>query len=487
MKWETGRPLPERANGWLWAVLSALLISCYYCAIAPMFLGHRDLGWHIAAGNLIRATGSIPSQDTWSFTAGAQHWYNLSWGWDVLASLLYRQGGLGALVMLTFLLGAAIAILLTRIAHYHGASLAASLLAAVCACACYPTFAPPDIFLAAAPQIVTLLFSVLFYAICLDGRRLWLLPLLMLPWANLHNGCITGFAVIGVFGASALWQKQFDLFRRYLVTGLACLCAMMINPQGIGLLHGVLLTLHHPASEHISEWQPLLRELSLPASLPAVAYILFFIFIDLMNKRDVPLPMRLLSWMWLMLGFKSTRFLVLFFLFSAPLLAIGLDRRYPLFPRLHMSRIRAGFVAAALLLALPFLYQKAFPIGATWPDIYYPGEEITYLEQHLPKARLLNHWNFGGYIIFATHGAIPVFIDGRSSTAYPDEVIAEYNGLLEGPQMHEHWEKLLEKYQIDAVLWPKPLTQASEFFIGNPRWKLVYSGPVATLYAKEHE
>jgi hypothetical protein len=44
----------------------------YYVSNAPLLLGHYDLGWHLAAGDLIRAHGNIPLQDPWSFTSGGR-------------------------------------------------------------------------------------------------------------------------------------------------------------------------------------------------------------------------------------------------------------------------------------------------------------------------------------------------------------------------------------------------------------------------------
>jgi len=44
--------------------------ACVYClSNAPILLDHYDLGWHLAAGDLIRDRGNIPFQDPWSFTA----------------------------------------------------------------------------------------------------------------------------------------------------------------------------------------------------------------------------------------------------------------------------------------------------------------------------------------------------------------------------------------------------------------------------------
>ncbi|MEN3350973.1 MAG: hypothetical protein V7632_4608, partial [Bradyrhizobium sp.] len=43
-------------------------VSLYYLLNGPLLLGHLDLGWHLAAGDLIRDRGSVPFQDPWSFT-----------------------------------------------------------------------------------------------------------------------------------------------------------------------------------------------------------------------------------------------------------------------------------------------------------------------------------------------------------------------------------------------------------------------------------
>jgi hypothetical protein len=44
----------------------------YYLINAPLLLSHWDLGWHLAAGDLIRDQGHIPVQDPWSFTSGGR-------------------------------------------------------------------------------------------------------------------------------------------------------------------------------------------------------------------------------------------------------------------------------------------------------------------------------------------------------------------------------------------------------------------------------
>src|SRR5271163_1512287 len=82
--------------------------SVYYLSNAPLLLGHYDLGWHLAAGDLIRQQGHVPFQDPWAFTLGDKQWFNLSWLWDVLASVIFQYTGFDGLTFFTVACGAVI-------------------------------------------------------------------------------------------------------------------------------------------------------------------------------------------------------------------------------------------------------------------------------------------------------------------------------------------------------------------------------------------
>ena len=68
----------------------------YYIGNAQLLFFHFDLGWHLAAGDLIRESASVPFQDPWSFTLADKQWYNLSWLWDALASIVFQHANFGA-------------------------------------------------------------------------------------------------------------------------------------------------------------------------------------------------------------------------------------------------------------------------------------------------------------------------------------------------------------------------------------------------------
>src|SRR5580704_4591238 len=85
-EWKFDRGRPMIGSYFHRSGIYVFLISfacAYYLTNAQLLLGHYDLGWHLAAGDLIRARGNIPFHDPWSFTSDGRQWFNLSWLWDV--------------------------------------------------------------------------------------------------------------------------------------------------------------------------------------------------------------------------------------------------------------------------------------------------------------------------------------------------------------------------------------------------------------------
>jgi hypothetical protein len=124
----------------------------------------------------------------------------------------------------------------------------------------------------------------------------------------------------------------------------------------------------------------------------------------------------------------------------------------------------------------------------TSPALGFPQmlseQDVLYLQTHFPHARLLNHWNYGAFLIFRTRGAIPVFVDGRAATAYPDALLHDYFKLAKVEIDEAAWDTALAKYQIDAVLWVKAHEELRRFLVGKRGWKEAYAGLYASLYVK---
>jgi hypothetical protein len=460
--------------------------SMYYLWNTSLLLGHYDLGWHLAAGDLIRERGNVPFQDPWAFTLGDRQWYNLSWLWDVIASVVFQYTGFTGLTLCVVACGAIIVGYLTSLCLSSGAAVPAVCISVFSACLLYPAFAtPPNIYLAASPNTATMLFSVIFFGECLKRTRCLLLPAMMILWANLHGGFVLGFLIIGLFGAIALLRQDWANFKLYSLAGAGCLVAIFINPLGFHIYDGVMATLGHFVQANITEWKSYFQNITGPGSIPGSIYILIFVAFELrsLNSNAVPLEARLLSWLFLCLGFYQYRYMSFFFLFSSVPFALHLDR---LLPRqlkdfdLQKPLLAAGIIGAC---ALPLIFVQIRPALAL-PDELLSEQDAHYLGANYPHARILNHWNVGGILIFRTHGKVPVFVDGRAATAYPDGLLRDYLELVKWDIDEATWDTVIEKYKIDAVLWPTVHDVLKSYLVDKRGWKEQYVGSHESLYVK---
>jgi hypothetical protein len=460
-------------------------VGLFYLLNGPVLLGHYDLGWHLAAGDLIRERNSIPVQDPWSFTHNAKTWFNLSWLWDALASATFQYAGFGGLVLFAVLSGAAIIGILTSICLGFGASPIAVCIAVFLGCLLYPAYeASPNIYLAVSPNTCTMLFCVVFYRECLSRTRWLVLPPLMALWANLHGGFLLGFFVIGVFFCVALLRRAWPDLRIYALAGIGSFAATFVNPLGWKIYTGAAATMGHFVQGNIGEWLSYYHNMEMPGSLPGILYMLSFVALELhfRNSKPIPLETRLMSWLFLLLGLYQFRYIAFFFIFSTGPLALHIDRLLP--ARFTDGDFRGPLLAAGIvgLCTLPIGYLRVAPDLAL-PEML-SREDAGYLQKHFAGARVLNNWNVGGYLIFRTRGEVPLFVDGRAATAYPDDLLRDYFRLVSWDVDQTAWDLVLDKYRIDAVLWVKAHDQLRHFLVEKRGWREQYIGAYETVYVR---
>jgi hypothetical protein len=306
----------------------------------------------------------------------------------------------------------------------------------------------------------------------------------MLLWANLHGGFLLGLLIVGIFCGAALLRRNWADFKIYGLAGAGCFIATFANPLGWHIYEGLVTVLGHFSQGYISEWWPYFETITVPGSIPGIIYILIFVALELDYRGSCPLESRLLSWLFLFLGLYQFRYMAFFFLFSTVPLALQLDR---LLPKLTFLKIQRSLLAAGIIgaCALPLTFMQIEP-ALELPQML-SEQDALYLQNHFPQARLLNNWNAGGIFIFFTRGAIPVFVDGRAATAYPDALLHDYFKLLELGSLEINetaWDAVLEKYRIDTVLWVKAHEELRRFLVGKRGWKEDYAGSYESIYVK---
>jgi hypothetical protein len=245
-----------------------------------------------------------------------------------------------------------------------------------------------------------------------------------------------------------------------------------------------MATLGHFVQANITEWLSYFQNITMPGSIPGIIYILIFVAFELRYGGSSPVPVeaRLLSWLFLFLGLYQFRYMSFFFLFSTVPLALHIDRLLP--ERLNNFEVQKSLLAAGIIgaCALPVTFMQIKP-ALGLPQML-SEQDARYLQVHFSHARLLNHWNVGGLLIFRTHGAVPVFVDGRAATTYPDDLLRDYFKLVELEIDETAWDAVLEKYRIDTVLWVKAHEQLRRFLVDKRGWKEEYAGAYESIYVK---
>jgi hypothetical protein len=242
----------------LWMFL-AVALPVLAAALAPM--SSVDLTYHIRAGGEIIDTRAIPTVDTWTFTAAGVPWVDQQWGAQVVLAAVFRLGGWTGLVLLRDFLTAVVV----------GATLAIALrrgldprVAAVLTLIAFVVAAPA---MALRPQLFGMAcFALTLFLVAVrraQPRGLWLVPIVVVLWANLHGSFILAPVILGLAWLEDL-HDRYHASSRTLLVGLVSVLAACLTPFGPGVwTYAVGLSSNSGVTARTTEWQPTsLRDLS---------------------------------------------------------------------------------------------------------------------------------------------------------------------------------------------------------------------------------
>jgi tetratricopeptide (TPR) repeat protein len=445
-----------------------------------------DLWWHLAAGREILRSRGVPTVDHFSWTFAGREWMHHEWLWGVGCAGLY---GLEPQLVARANLGLLVAVLAVgyALARAHvGSGFGAGAGLWACAAAMHWFF---DI----RPHEITLLFVALVIWTRERAWAPWLWPALMVPWANLHGGFVFGFGAIGLFALVETLRRSASARRLVIdrrlwlgvaATGVAFLC----NPWGWRILEypAAYLDASSPYRS-ILEWEP-------PGfDLDPRGFAGRFAWLVLAALAGAALPLRerprdafllSLSGVTLAMALTSRRFIPLFALCALPLVArlfaFAHERARDLLAGALPPRLAQAGPLAALVLAL--LLWRGVPLTPQllerWTEApLYPRAALTYLRALDAGPRLLNHYNWGGYVMLHAP-ELRVWIDGRANTLYDDKIYADYVSMTAAA---DGLAARLAQYPADAALLPASSRLAPALARPQYGWRVVYSDALATV------
>ncbi len=477
---------------WMMAAIAFVIVYC-----APGFTD-PDFYWHLKTGELIAHTGNIPVTDPFSHTFAGKPWVAHEWLTELLLYAIELAGGFTALRLLPALAAAANFMLLYTIAR----RLSGNDLWAALATACFFIVLIP--YFTLRPQIFTFLCFTTYLLVLVDfkyfrsTRLLWLMPVLMLAWVNLHGAFMLGLALQGAFIACE-WGNRWLFPVRHsrsaqrlglmVMVMLATITATLLNPQGLRILLYPFETIAMDVSKGmIAEWHsPDFHEL-----LPRVSLVCIFAWIcaTVYARRKPDLTELLLPLLLIVAGLSAWRHLplmaiVLLAFFCAMLRHVRpseiLARNFRSHQRAHgdgerqVTRAQAGLVHLLVLAGMVLAAQagavRTEREGET--SRFVASGAASYVLNHQLGGNLLNDYDVGGYLIWRLWPTHKVFIDGRADV-YGDDFLKAFFRL---DKADEGWQQTIDGHAIDIVIYARhaPLRQL-----------LLASGRFREAYADEH-
>jgi hypothetical protein len=428
---------------------------------------------HLATGRWILDHG-IPRVDFYSYTAPGTRWIVQSWLAEALYAQLERWFGAFGIRVLGALTGAAITVLVFRLAaHCARDRIRAALITVAALGGLYTLWSERPLLLGVLFLVVAL--WVVEVPESLAGRHPYIvLPVLFWLWVNVHGTFALGFAYIALhlvgrwLDGARPWQGRE---RTLLLATAAAFAVTFVNPYGPSLVFfPVELLGRGDILRHVIEWaSPNFHDVRGQSFLLWLA-----VFVAVLARGRHRLSRRdlVVTVPFLLLALWALRNVAIAPLIGLPVVAraVAIDPDVSLSRRHEERRSPLGWAFAVVLVLVGFaLVVRAVgqPDFVTSP---FPVKAMRALEQQdLIGRRLLLD---DGDAAYAELGYFPeqkVFFDDRYDM-YPTEVVYDFFTLSNASP---GWRRVLEKYDVETVVWPRthPLVQ---FLRTSGDWTVVH-------------
>jgi tetratricopeptide (TPR) repeat protein len=490
-------------------------IALVYAALAGLrTVSDNDLGWQLATGRWVAQHYNIPSVDVFSYTAQGEPWiYPVGSGLVFYGA--YLLGGYGLISWI----GAAaccgtVALLLRR-----GSAVSAGIAILAVPLIAFRTTPRADMF----TVVLFAAFLSLLWENYQTGRApLWLLPVLMVAWVNLHLGFVAGLGLVLAYLVVELMEVPVSEVRRRAALQrlrnasgwLVCTAlATLVNPWGWGTFAALVRQNQANAEQQfwIQEWSsvPLNWDVvSNSLSLRQTGGAIYLLLAIAVVAAIIALFRLQLGAAILLLGatYPAVRYLRMGAVFSCVVVVVGgavlSTAMVGLGSRIRTARTGSllASVAVGLLAVLACLRSfdlvtnrqyfrgaaaTTFGPGLGW---WFPQGAAAFIERENLPGEVLNTYNEGGYLIWRLGPERRDYIDGRAIPFGASRI--RLHGQLFGTSPDSAlWEKEVARYNINKVILPLARSDGIQLvrlqdFCNSKVWRPVYLDEVSGVFVR---
>ena len=484
--------------------IALVAIMILIALLSARRLGSLDVGFHLRAGESILEGNGWPRNDSFTYTINDHEYVDTTWGYQVLLALVHRFAGVRGLVLLHSALVLCLFALLILTARLpssrpdgeRDAALVVALLLGGLAA---------EIRFAVRPEVLSYtLLALVLYLLHRhsEGRRspLWVLPLIFLIWVNAHALFVLGWGALACFlFGLALRDRALD--RRLGGWALASVAVTLLNPYGWKALWFpvTLATRLHGANVFGASIGEFVSPFSLGLSeqfpfIPRVPIYAFRLFAVLALVSVVALLRRrrfatvLLLGVFAPLALTALRNIPLLVVAGLPAVVWGLPLPQSSGRRGRMRHVLPVLVVLVVVVlglrvssdAYYLASRREHRFGLGWNRGVLPLGVAAYIDRAALSGRMLNHLNFGGYLMWA--GPHAVFIDGRLEVV-GEQFYEYYRQVLRSP---EALEACVARHGIESIVFPYKTNPALLGRLSrDARWQLAYVDHLAALFTRQ--
>ena len=444
-----------------------------------------DYWARLLQGNAFFQLGTILKTDIFSYTP-THIWLDHEWGASIIFSLIQNIFGyVGVLFFKTILVFFIFLFLYKTINLYRKENnFIFNLLYSLLIVLAIPTITQS--------WIRCHLFTFLFFSVSIfllekvrlskNYKLLYILPVIMLFWVNIHGGCVSLLGLLFIYFIGEFLNKKE--YKHFFYVLLLSFLVMFINPYGLDYVKFIFMatTMARP---FVTEW---ISPFSHPYNLFMIEFkilylINFILLICSLKKFKLDYTKYILLIVCAYLSFKYVKNTPFFIITSAVFLYDELFN----FINILLKKIKINlnshklFIFMSCIVIIFSLCKLLININ----NFYYPNlsmqpvDVVNFIAKKGLKGNVLAPFDMGSYIVYKLFPNNLIYMDGR----YEEVYYKQTKDLLDDfYNVKENWDNILKQnYKHDYIIVPSDAL-VNDYLSKRNDFKRIYSDPYNILY-----
>lgn len=439
-----------------------------------------DLWARLIAGMGVIDGGQVLTEDFLSYTP-VHTWWDHEWGAGVIFYACLKYFGPYSLIILQAILIFLIFFTSSKVVNMRNENPYNILFYFFGIMALMPTLNNP---------IRCHLFSFLFFTLCIyilekekkyNSKLIYVIPLIILIWGNIHGGVASGIGVLLIYTIGEALNKK--PFKKYLIILIISCLSLFVNPWGIDYVKFLLMANTMPRP-NIVEWWSIFSKYHLLNYLEFKIFMIFILTSQIIYISKKIKENKLKKWI---LNIDKTKYiLIILTLFLSVIhvkmmpffVIISICFMYEDFYELFNIKMpewkdKAVYVILLLISCLTFVTKEfSLPVGI---DIY-PVKEIEFIKINHLEGKLLTNFGIGSYAAYKLYPQNTIFMDGRYEEVYYDYMLPIQKEFF----IARKPEYIMDNFKPDIIVIEKSYKDANIYL--QKKWQNVYSGKSFVVY-----